>query len=126
MLISKARLVSTSLSLAAVGLSSPIFAAPPQDAPTVLTRGLAFIDRRAGEWAVKPFSFVNSPDHTCALSCHTTIPYVLTRAAIPVSSACAANRATPGRRRPTAFRKDAPRWSAHCAAKREASTGIQI
>ena len=46
--------------------------------------------------------------------------------AIADSSACAAGSATPGRSRPIAFRNDAPRWSAHCAEKRDARTGIQI
>ena len=41
------------------------------------------------------------------------------RAAIVASSACAAATPTPGRSRPSAFRNDAPRWSAHCAAKRD-------
>src|SRR5471030_3101647 len=47
------------------------------------------------------------------------------RASMADISACAADIATPGRRRPIAFRNDAPRWSAHCAENRDASTGIQ-
>ena len=42
-------------------------------------RALAYLDGRAQTWVTTPWTFVNSADRTCALSCHTTMPYVLAR-----------------------------------------------
>ncbi len=56
-----------------------------QDA--AIRRGLTYLDARAAEWIRTPFSFVHSDDHTCTLSCHTTLPYVMARAEVPDSFA---------------------------------------
>jgi hypothetical protein len=70
----------TMLLLGVVGVSTSVFAQGSADA---MRRGLAYVDGRAMEWLSTPFSFVHSDDHTCTLSCHTTLSSVMARAEVP-------------------------------------------
>lgn len=58
-------------------------AAASGEVDDAVARGLAYVDARAATWITTPFSFVHSDDHTCTLSCHTTVPYVMARAEMP-------------------------------------------
>lgn len=75
--------LAATLRLVLVGFLGASASAQAEPLDSAVGKGMAYLDGRAATWIRTPFSFVHSDDHTCTLSCHTTLPYVMARAEIP-------------------------------------------
>ena len=61
-----------------VAATAPAVAGPAVSAPAAdPAKALTYLDARANAWADKKWNFVTGG--TCALSCHTTVPYMMVR-----------------------------------------------